>query len=101
MHKNPSSGKRYSHCLGEEIFYFYAVDMWEAVFSWGKRYSKRILLPEEMLRITSSGNWYSLVGKGILSLEKVFLCIKPFKIEYLSREAANFKNVPSHTYFVE
>ena len=20
MHKNPSSGKRYSHCLGEELF---------------------------------------------------------------------------------
>ena len=45
MHKNPAPGKRYSHHLGEELFYFYAYDMWEAVLSSGKRYSKRIPLP--------------------------------------------------------
>ena len=78
MHKNPSSGKRHSHLLGEEIFHFYAIDMWEAVFSWGKRYSKRIPLPQrdalEHLfgeAVFSCGKRDSLTGKGIF-MHKTF-----------------------------
>ena len=78
MHKNTSSGMLYSLLLGEEIFHFYAFDLWEAVFSWGKRYSKRIPLPlrdapEHLFgeAVFSCGKRDSLAGKGIF-MHKTF-----------------------------
>ena len=84
MHKNPSSGKRHSHLLGEEIFNFYAYVMWEAVFSLGKRYSERMPLPRRDAPEL-------LFGEAVFSLGKRYSERMPLPrrdaLEHLFREA--------------